>query len=144
MKEHRKAVEYDLLTQTGHDIEDIGRTLSWEALNSFLRFIGPESALAKEQDQDTAVWATRMKTNSILADIYDILAMINANLVASVTRKPAKTPKRYPRPWKNKTENERHIGSGALPPDELRKWMEKKRKQHARSSSSDLSSNTST
>ena len=136
-------MEYDLLTKTGHQIDDIGRTLSWEALDSFLRFDGPESALAMEQDQDKAVWGTRVKTNAILADIYDMLAMINANLVGYASRQPAKNPKKYKRPWKKKADHESHIGSGALPHDELEKWMEEKRESHARSSSGDNYSHAS-
>lgn len=144
MKEHRKAVEYDLLTQTGHDIDDIGRTLSWDALDSFLQFIGPESAIALEADADTAIWSARMKTNYILADIYDMLALINANLVAYSSGKPAKRPNKYPKPGKKKkVENENHFGSGAMPPDELERWMEEKRESHARSSSGDHNSHAS-
>ena len=97
-----------------------------------------------EQDQEKAIWSTRMKTNFILADIYDVLNMINANIVASASRKPAKAPKKYPRPGKKSDEdNIRHFGSGALPPDELRKWMEEKRESHARSSSGDNYSHAS-
>ena len=86
-----------------------------------------------------------MKTNYILADIYDMLALINANLVAYFSRKPAQHPKKYPKPGKkkNKAENESHFGSGAMPPDELERWMEEKRESHARSSSGDHNSHAS-
>lgn len=86
-----------------------------------------------------------MKTNYILADIYDMLALINANLVASSYGKPAQHPKKYPKPGqkKNKAENESHFGSGAMPPDELERWMEEKRESHARSSSGDNYSHAS-
>ena len=40
-----------------------------------------------------AAWATPLKTNSILADIADELAQINANLVALGSHKPAKKVK---------------------------------------------------
>lgn len=76
-----------------------------------------------------AAWGTRAKTNVILADIFDMLALINTNLVATGSHRPAKRPKPYPRPFKNDKNSEtRHFGSGALPPDELRKWFEEKRK----------------
>ena len=86
-----------------------------------------------------------MKTNFLLADIFDMLATINSNLVASASGKPAKTPKKCPRPGrkKEKSENESHFGSGALPPDELERWMEEKREIHARSSSGDNYSHAS-
>lgn len=93
---------------------------------------------------DMAEWSGATKTNVILADIYDILAMINANLVAIGSRKPAKKPKPYPRPNKKEPEDEKHFGRGALPPDELRKWIEEKRQEYARSSTGDHNRNTGT
>jgi len=74
-------------------------------------------------------WSNAVKTNEILADIYDMLAMINANLIAVGNKKNAKAPKPYPRPGA-KPKNEQHFGSGALPPNELRKWIEEKRRAH--------------
>ena len=133
--EHREAVQYDLLTETGHEFGDIGRTLSWDALDSFLRNVGLDSALARKLKPDTAAWATPLKTNAILADIVDELAQINANLVAIGSGKPAKKVKPYPRPWKQDPSDGKKIGSGGLPPAELRKWFERKRAEHhARSS----------
>ena len=140
--EHREAMEYDLLTKTGHEFIDIGRTLSWDALDSFLQFIGPDSALFREKDPELARWATTLKTNEILADIWDVLSAINNNLVAIGSRKPAKKYKPYPRPWK-KNEDTKKIGSDALPVDELEKWMEEKREQHARNSAGDHNSHPS-
>ena len=85
-----------------------------------------DSETAKELDPDLAHWSGNFKTNAILADIYDMLAMINANICAMGTGKRAKKPKGYPRPGDNKAQK---IGKNALPPDELRAWFEKKRKQ---------------
>lgn len=135
IQEHRGAIEYDLLTKTGHSINDIGRSLSWDALDSFLSNIGLDSALARELKPDTAAWATTFKTNAILADIMDELAQINSNLVAIGSQKPARKVKPYPRPWRQEPADGKKIGSGGLPPAELRKWFKKKRAEHhARSS----------
>lgn len=113
-------MEYALLRETGHELGDIGRTFSWRAFESFLKY----------RESETGIWETTLKTNAILADIYDALAQINANLVAIGTRNRAKAPKPYPRPGM-KTENAgvRHFGKGALPPDELHKWFEERQKQ---------------
>lgn len=83
-----------------------------------------------ELQPEIATWSTRMKTNLILADIVDLLQQINANLVAHATGRPARAVKPYPRPGNRKKDPEdtTHIGSGALPPDELRAWMEEKRR----------------
>lgn len=88
---------------------------------------GPESALMQELNPELSEWSGRTKTNAILADIFDMLAMINANLMAVGTRKPAKRPKLYPRPGAKDPETTRHFGKGALPAEELREWFERKR-----------------
>ena len=45
--EHRGAIEYDLLTKTGHNVDDIGRVLPWDALDSFFKHLEPSSALMR-------------------------------------------------------------------------------------------------
>lgn len=142
---YSEAIESDLLRETGYDLEDIGRSLSWGALDSFLRHAGPDSALMRELNPDLTTWSSQTKTNVILADIFDMLAMINANLMAIGSGKPAKKPKPYPRPNKhNNPENERHFGSGALKPADLRKWFAEKRRDYAGSSTGDNNSHSST
>ena len=91
----------------------------------------------KELDPDLAAWSGTMKTNAILADIFDILNMINANLAAIGSGKAAKRPKPYPRPAQHNPENERHFGSKPLPVKDLHKWIEEKRANHAGSSTGD-------
>lgn len=114
--EHKEAVEYDLITKTGNSLQDVGRRLDWSALNSIIRNIAPDSALMRELHPDVYQWATPTKTNALLADIYDVLNAINANLCAKGTGKRAKRPKPYPRPIPNKSE--RHIGT-PVPIEEL-------------------------
>ena len=128
MIEHEQAIEYDLLTQTGHELRDVGRTLSWDALTSFVTNLGNESALARELDEEYSIWATTVKTNGILADIFDMLAQINANLVAIAERSKAKPMPSYPRPGvEDDGEDVKHFGKGAVPRGEFRQWLEKKR-----------------
>lgn len=67
-----------------------------------------------------------MNTNKILADIFDMLAMINANLVAIGSHKPTKKPKPYPRPKANEGNK---YGKDAVPIEELRKLFAEKRKR---------------
>lgn len=129
---HREAVEYDLLTKTGHELNDIGRSLSWDALESFFTYIDPNSALMRDLNSELSAWSSTVKTNEILADIADVLMQINANLIAVGSGKKAKKPKPYPRPGKKDKDNERHFGSGPLPPNELRKWFDAKRAKKCR------------
>ena len=82
VEEHRGAIEYDLLRKTGHELDDVGSTLSWGALCSFVTNLEADSATAREIEPELSGWATAAKTNAILADIFDVLAAINANLKA--------------------------------------------------------------
>lgn len=77
---------------------------------------------------EVSEWATRQKTNALLADIFDVLSMINANLVAVGTRKRAKSPKPYPRPGAEPS-GQKHFGKDAVPADELQAWFERKRRE---------------
>ena len=115
---------------TGKSLDDVGRSLSWSALGAFLHKPDIHSELAKEMEPDLAAWAETVKTNAILADIFDILAMINANICAIGTGKKAKKPKKFPRPTDKET---KQIGKDALPLDELREWFKKKRKEKKKS-----------
>lgn len=130
--EHRKAIERDFFVETGHELREVGRTLSWSTLDAFLTHIKPDSALAKELNPKMSSWGTQAKTNTILASIYDLLAVLNANLCAKGTGKKPHKPKPYPRPWdedKKQKPDVTHFGKGALPPDELRAWFKSKEVQ---------------
>ena len=108
-------------------MNDIGGALSWRSLNSFIRHLTPDSALGRDLDKYTG-WETTVKTNTLLADIYDLLQVINANLCGLGSKHPTrKKIKPYPRPGKDDN-NERKIGKGGLPIDKLREWI--RSKQH--------------
>ena len=119
-------MERDLLVQTGHTLDDVGGALSWSALGAFLQKIAPDSATANEIEPEIAAFSGTFKTNAILADIYDLLAQINANIVAGFSRKHAQRPKRYPRPGDSET---RRIGKDSMTVSELDSWFAEKKRQ---------------
>lgn len=123
--EHAEALNYDLITRTRYTVNDIGGPLSWGSLYSFLKGLGPDSATARELGKSTG-WENTLKTNALLADIFDMLQIINANLVnyASGGKKKTKI-KPYPRPGKD-NDKTRKFGKGALPLNELRDWFRRK------------------
>lgn len=123
---HHKALEADLM-RCGYELKDVGRTLSWGALQSFIENLGVDSAVARETDPELYEWSTRVKTNMILADICDKLSMINANLVAVGSHKATKTPKPYPRP--NKKPGTKY-GADPVTVPELRQLFAGKRHKH--------------
>lgn len=118
VEEHREALDADLL-RVGYEVEDIGCALSWGALGSFIKYLPQDGAVVREMHPEESTWATTVKTNSILADIYDMLVAINANLTAIGSGKPAKRIRPYPRPG-HKDEDTQHIGT-AVPVEELNK-----------------------
>lgn len=103
----------------GYELKDVGGSLSWNALHSFISELGPESYVAKDLEPELHEWTTTFKTNKILADIYDMLAMINSNLVAIGSKKKAKKPKQYSR---LKKDGDR-IGKDPVAPVQLRKMF---------------------
>ena len=125
--EHRGAVERDLLAETGYELDDVGRSLSWGALKSFLSRIKPGSALEYELDPDMAKWSTTLKTNEILADICDLLSVISAQLRVIASHKRGKKPEPYKRPWL-KDNNNQKIGKGALSITDMREWIKNRQK----------------
>lgn len=76
-----------------------------------------------------AYWSSQAKTNAILADIFDMLSQINANLVAIGSHKASKKTKPYPRPG-DKDKREKKLGKNALPAAELDSWLAQKRKAY--------------
>lgn len=116
------------MIKSGFTLDDIGSTLSWSALGSFITNLDIDTALARELDKDRAVWGTLSKTNAILADIYDLLNQMNSNMVAQGSGKRAKRAARYLRPDDKKA---KHIGT-AVPIRNFDNWIEKKRKEDPR------------
>ncbi|MCM1090546.1 MAG: hypothetical protein NC092_00895 [Butyrivibrio sp.] len=130
--EHQGAIEYDLLTKTGYTLNDVGRTLPWSALQSFITHKSPDSALCRELAPELADWCSIAKTNALLADIYDMLAIFNTNVKTLMTKRTYPRPKFQIRPVTNRRnadDGERHFGRDPLPPDELDKWFERKRRE---------------
>lgn len=104
----------------------MGSALSWGALRSFLAHVKPGSALGAELNPDATEWSTVMKTNAILADIYDQLTLVNANLRVLITHKPGRKPDPYKRPGMR---NKKHFGKDTLPVSELREWIKSRQRK---------------
>jgi hypothetical protein len=122
INENREAVESDLLA-TGYTLDDVGASLSWDALKSFLAYARPDSALYRKMNPEMSDWSTITKTNFILADIFDQLSIVNMYLRTIVTHKRGKPPEPYKRPGAKKT-NTQHMGKAPLANiTEMREWI---------------------
>jgi hypothetical protein len=118
------------LLKVGYELDDIGSALSWRALDSFIRNLSLSSATMRELNPELARWDSQLQTNTILADIYDMLAALNYNVLCMASKQKPQQPKPYPRPNQKDDENRKKIGKGALPVAELREWFEQKRREH--------------
>lgn len=126
-EEHCEALEYDLLTRTNYSVNDLGGSLEWTSLQSFIKNLDTRSALARELGKSTG-WEDTLTTNRILADIYDLLQAINENIMRLGGGKKKKI-KPYPRP-NDKDKNK--IGKGGLSLEDLRKWIKEKKENGKR------------
>ena len=81
------------------------------ALISFINYLPPDSMLRTMMDPQSEFgeWYTTMKTNVILADLFDVFVRANT--------KKGRKAKEYPRPKQKKK-----IGSGAIPISEFWDW----------------------
>ena len=86
------------------------------ALISFINYLPPDSALyrAEHPKEEVTEWYSTLKTNAILADLFDIF-------VAAHTPKGTR-PTTYPRPKQNQ-----NIGKDAIPISEFWDWWNGKR-----------------
>lgn len=117
------------MTRTNYQINDIGEALSWASLYAFIKNLGSDSALARDLGKATG-WENTLQTNVILADIFDMLQVIHADLVAWSSGGKKKTKfKPYPRPGAD-ADKKRRLGKNALPLPELREWMKNRRRKH--------------
>ena len=115
-----------MISSAGIEIDDIGSSLSWGAFGAFIKHSPTDSALFQDLHPEIGNWGTVLKTNIILADIFDCLAQINSNLIAGFSHKKSQKVDKYPRPWtKSKSKK---IGT-AVRRKELHDWMEKKRRE---------------
>lgn len=122
--EHRRAIEYDLITRAGLTLHDIPARLSWNAFLSFVTHLSPDSAYFTALNPDDSAWATRMKTNAILADVFDAIEWFSYSFRISKAKRGSrpKKPKPYPRPGQ-KTEDTR-IGKDPIPISKFDEWWD--------------------
>lgn len=83
--------------------------------------------MAREINPEVYFWNSRLKTNFILADIWDLLSVINTNLVAIGSRQKAKKAPTYPRP--ENEDSKEHYGKDAVSVPELKEFFTNKRKK---------------
>ena len=96
------------------------------ALVHFIANLDIDSSLMRTIGEvDVAEWASNLKTNVLLADVFDAIAMFNFNFASANSKHKPQKPKPYPRPW---VKNEDKIGKGAIPVSQFWEWWSSKGK----------------
>lgn len=125
--EHGGALEYDLMTRAGATLEDIPARIPWTALRSFATHLDAGSALVSEIRPELAGWQGDMRVPMILADMYDLIAMLRHDFDCANTPKKKGRPRKpapYPRPGANETSVGQRIGKDAIPIKDFDEWWE--------------------
>ena len=108
------------MTRTGRTLDeymDMGAA-GRVALLSFIQYLPPDSALYRElnPDDENGLWFTTLKTNAILADLYDAYARVHT--------KKGHTAKPYPRPM---VKEKAKLGKDPIPISQFWDWWNKER-----------------
>ena len=108
------------MTRTGRTLDeymDLGAA-GRVALLSFIQYLPPDSALYRElnPDDEKGLWFTTLKTNAILADLYDAYARVHT--------KKGHTAKPYPRPMEKEKAK---LGKDPIPISQFWDWWNKER-----------------
>ena len=130
MAEHGAALDYDLLTKTRYQLSDVGGALSWGTLRHFVQYLPRDSALSREivPLTDAERWTNGDATASILADLFDLVAQLRAEMAVKGSGKKPKHMKPYPRPGVT-PKGTRHMGKDPIPVSEFEDWWESKKRQ---------------
>lgn len=123
IEEHGPALEYDLLTKTNYQLRDVGGALPWGALLHFVQFLPRDSALSRElvPVTDAERWTRGDATASLLADIYDLMALFRAEQAVKGTDHKPRRQRPYPRPGA-KPKGVRHVGKDPIPVSKFESW----------------------
>ena len=114
LREHREAIEYDLIC-LGRNLDDLGtRRLSWRDLLVIVRRSPRGSALNRERYPEDSEWGL---PEQLLAAIFDVLQAGNWQRGGG----QGKRPEQLERPGVKPARKVR--GSGPIPMDEMAAWL---------------------
>lgn len=115
LRQHREAVEFDLIA-LGLRLDDLGsRALTWRDLWVIVRRSMPESAVFRAQNPDSWAWGL---PEQLLAAVTDALRVANWQRAGG---RRSEYPQPIPRPGVEPATRTR--GTSPIPLDEMRKWL---------------------
>lgn len=108
------------MTRAGATLDDVPCRISWRALGNFIRNLDVRSAYVRELDPDLCRWVAPESLRPMLADMYDLMAALNRNVVAANSKHRPRKPKPYPRPGKR--DKGTVIGKDPIPIKDFDEW----------------------
>lgn len=102
IEEHGEAIDYDLMTLTHYRLDDLGESLSWGSLRTFVNHLPAGSAYFRDKFPEHSTWATGEIIAYLLADIEDSINNLRYEQRVAHSGKKGKQPQQYPRPWLDK------------------------------------------
>ena len=124
MCDYTAAFDYDLMTRTGRSLDEwIDKGAAGiVALCRFMKCLPLDSrtvsAMSGYDNMDE--WHERVKTNMLLADIYDNLSALRFAFISSKSKKKGKKPEPYPRPWSKR--KSKHFGKDPVKVKDFWAW----------------------
>lgn len=108
---------------TRYQLSDLGGALSWGALLHFLQFVPRDSAFSQSVQPwtDAERWQRGEATAAILADIFDAVRALDADVMHKGTKRRPRQPKPYPRPWAT-DKGGVSVGKDPIPVSEFEAW----------------------
>lgn len=124
------ALEYDLMTKTAYTLDDLGRSLTWRALFSFVCGLDKTSLLWQQMNGDKkeeALWEKQALIPQLLALLIDEVRNMQYIYASSHSKKPIKQPEPIPRPHIKKNSDTKHYGSKPVTKQQFEKfWSTRK------------------
>lgn len=107
------------MTLLGMPFDRAAYSFGWGNLLAFVHHLPPTSAVYREKYGDASDFASDLKQNMILADVFDAVQFLSYSFAKAHGGK-GKKPKPYPRPWTD--DGAQHIGSKPIPISEFNDW----------------------
>lgn len=129
LEDRADALDYDLMTFTGRTLDEYMQqgAAGIVALCDFIKHLSTDSALFRTTRDGMHEWSETVKTNMLLADIYDNLTAMRYQFVSSKSKKKPRRPDPYPRPWAKP--RKKKIGKDPVKVSKFWKWWDSKKKK---------------
>lgn len=108
------------MTRVGATLDDVPTRISWRALGNFVGNLGIDSAYVREVEPEVARWVAPESLRPMLADLFDLVAVLNRNVVAASSKHRPRKPKPYPRPGRQ--DKGTVVGRDPIPIKDFDKW----------------------